>query len=63
VAWVDGHSKFSSDDYLASGTNYGVSNYASGGTTINGVTNNAAPGQAPTNYLWTLNGSLDDLAL
>jgi len=63
VAWVDGHSKFSSDDYLAAGTNYGVSNYASGGTTINGVTNNAAPGQAPTNYLWTLNGSLDDLAL
>ncbi|MDR3692569.1 MAG: prepilin-type N-terminal cleavage/methylation domain-containing protein [Fimbriimonas sp.] len=63
VTWVDGHSKYLKDDALAAGTNYGVSSYTSGGATINGVTNNSAPGAAPTNYLWTLDGSLNDLAL
>jgi len=63
VVWVDGHAKFQSDDILGAGTNYGSSTYTNGGTTINGVTNNVAPGNAPSNYLWTLDGTLNDLAL
>lgn len=63
VVWVDGHAKFTSDDYLASGTNYGSSSYLTGGATINGVTNIASPGNAPTNYYWALDGTLGDLAL
>ena len=63
VVWVDGHAKYASDDYLAVGTSYGASSYTTGGATINGVTNNAAPGSAPSNYLWSLDGTLGDLAL
>jgi len=63
VVWVDGHAKFQSDDLLAAGTNYGTSTYQNGGATINGVTNNSSPGAAPSNYLWSLDGTLNDLAL
>src|SRR5579859_7244085 len=44
VVWVDGHAKFASDDYLAQGTDYGVSSYSGVQTTIDGVANNASPG-------------------
>jgi prepilin-type N-terminal cleavage/methylation domain-containing protein/prepilin-type processing-associated H-X9-DG protein len=63
VVWVDGHAKFANPGFLAGGTNYGsvdINNSASGAS-INGVTNLTAPGTAPTNYLWSLDGTLNDL--
>ena len=63
VAWVDGHAKFITDDALAAGTSYGTSSYLGSPTNINGVTNISNPGAAPSNYLWSLTGSLNDLAL
>jgi len=63
IVWVDGHAKYMSDDSLSIGTNYSTSTYTSGGTTINGVTNNSNPGPEPTGYLWSLDGTLTDLAL
>ena len=63
VAWVDGHAKFMTDDALGAGTSYGSSSYLGTPTTINGVTNIASPGPAPSNYLWSLDGTLNDLAL
>jgi len=58
VVWVDGHAKFGSDGYLASGTDYGTSSSSSAslGATILNQAN-------PTNYLWTLDGTLNDLQL
>jgi prepilin-type N-terminal cleavage/methylation domain-containing protein/prepilin-type processing-associated H-X9-DG protein len=63
VVWVDGHAKFMNDSALAAGTNYGSadSNNSATGASINGVTNLTAPGSAPTNYLWSLDGTLNDL--
>jgi len=63
VNWTDGHAKFMSDDLLGSQTSYGTSSYLGTPTTINGVTNNASPGNAPNGYLWDLDGTLGDLAL
>ncbi|MDR3689492.1 MAG: prepilin-type N-terminal cleavage/methylation domain-containing protein [Fimbriimonas sp.] len=63
VCWVDGHAKYMNDSALAAGTNYGsvdVTNSAAGAS-INGVTNLKAPGAAPSNYLWSLDGTLNDL--
>jgi prepilin-type N-terminal cleavage/methylation domain-containing protein/prepilin-type processing-associated H-X9-DG protein len=63
VCWVDGHAKFTNDSALAAGTTYStadVTNSATGAS-INGVTNLTAPGAAPSNYLWTLDGTLNDL--
>jgi prepilin-type N-terminal cleavage/methylation domain-containing protein/prepilin-type processing-associated H-X9-DG protein len=54
VVWVDGHAKFGTDGYLASGTDYGtasIGNAASGATILN-----------VNNYLWTLDGTLNDLS-
>ena len=58
VVWVDGHAKFGSDGYLATGTNYGTSSYTDPGlgAAILNPTN-------PTTYLWTLDGTLNDLQL
>jgi prepilin-type N-terminal cleavage/methylation domain-containing protein/prepilin-type processing-associated H-X9-DG protein len=64
VVWVDGHAKFMFDSALAAGTNYSsvdVTNSATGAS-INGTTpGQANPGPAPSNYLWTLDGTLNDL--
>jgi len=58
VVWVDGHAKFGTDGYLATGTDYGTSSSsnASLGATILNQAN-------PTTYLWTLDGTLNDLNL
>jgi prepilin-type N-terminal cleavage/methylation domain-containing protein/prepilin-type processing-associated H-X9-DG protein len=63
VVWVDGHAKYYNDSALAAGTNYSVvdSGNAATGASINGVTNMTSPGAAPTTYLWTLDGTLNDL--
>ena len=63
VVWVDGHAKFTNDSALAAGTNYGAAKVtdAGSGAAIDGVTNLSAPGAAPTNYLWSLDGTLNDL--
>jgi prepilin-type N-terminal cleavage/methylation domain-containing protein/prepilin-type processing-associated H-X9-DG protein len=63
VVWVDGHAKFMNDGALAAGTTYGSSDVtnAATGASIVGVTNLTAPGAAPDNYLWTLDGTLNDL--
>lgn len=55
VGWVDGHAKFLNDGALARGTDYGSATY-----------NNANEGAQVTNvnnYLWTLDGTLNDLSL
>lgn len=57
VVWVDGHAKYLNDGALAAGTDYGTStsgNASSGATILN--QNN------PVNYLWTLDGTLNDLS-
>jgi len=54
VVWVDGHAKFGTDGYLASGTDYGTASYA-----------NSNSGAKITNlntYLWSLDGTLNDLS-
>jgi len=58
VVWVDGHAKFGTDGYLATGTDYGTSSSSSAslGATILNQAN-------PTTYLWTLDGTLNDLNL
>lgn len=63
VVWVDGHAKFQNPGALAAGTTYGISNInnAATGASIVGVTNLTAPGAAPSNYVWTLDGTLNDL--
>ncbi|MHB8635397.1 MAG: prepilin-type N-terminal cleavage/methylation domain-containing protein [Fimbriimonadaceae bacterium] len=55
VVWVDGHAKFGTDGYLASGTDYGTVSYT-----------NANAGAQILNlntYLWDLDGTLNDLKL
>jgi len=61
VVWVDGHAKFGSDSYLAQGTDYGTAVYSNSnsGAMINGSTSKG--GTAPSNYLWSLDGTLNDL--
>jgi len=58
VVWTDGHAKFGTPGYLASGTDYGTATYTNGasGATILTPAN-------PVNYLWTLDGTLNDLSL
>jgi prepilin-type N-terminal cleavage/methylation domain-containing protein/prepilin-type processing-associated H-X9-DG protein len=58
VVWVDGHAKFGTDGYLASGTDYGTS--SSGNASLGATILNQAN---PTLYLWTLDGTLNDLKL
>jgi len=55
VVWVDGHAKFMNDGALAAGTDYGSAAYnnASSGAVINNI----------NNYLWTLDGTTNDLGL
>jgi prepilin-type N-terminal cleavage/methylation domain-containing protein/prepilin-type processing-associated H-X9-DG protein len=55
MIWVDGHAKSMTDGALAAGTNYGSATISS-------------PGQGAaitdiTKYLWTLDGTLNDLSL
>lgn len=63
VVWVDGHAKFTNDSALAAGTNFGSASYngPASGASISGVTNMTHPGAAPANYLWDLDGTLNDL--
>jgi len=58
VVWVDGHAKFGTDGYLATGTDYGTVSYNNGnqGAQVLNPSN-------PTTYLWTLDGTLNDLSL
>ena len=58
VVWVDGHAKFGTDGYLASGTTYGTASSSS--AALGAVILNQAN---PTTYLWTLDGTLNDLSL
>lgn len=54
VTFTDGHTKFLSDGLLAAGTDYGTATY-----------NNASDGAVITDvnkYLWTLDGTLNDLS-
>jgi len=55
VGWVDGHAKYMKDGALAAGTNYGSASYTSSGS-------GAAIIQL-SSYLWTLDGTLNDLSL
>lgn len=53
VAWVDGHAKYTKEAELAAGTDFGTATY-----------NNANAGAQITDvskYLWTLDGTLNDL--
>jgi prepilin-type N-terminal cleavage/methylation domain-containing protein/prepilin-type processing-associated H-X9-DG protein len=52
VVWVDGHAKFGSDGYLATGTTYGTAS-CTPGAVINNI----------NTYLWDLDGTLNDLSL
>jgi prepilin-type N-terminal cleavage/methylation domain-containing protein/prepilin-type processing-associated H-X9-DG protein len=58
VVWVDGHAKYGTDGYLATGTDYGTASYnnATSGAQILNQAN-------PNTYLWTLDGTLNDLQL
>jgi prepilin-type N-terminal cleavage/methylation domain-containing protein/prepilin-type processing-associated H-X9-DG protein len=55
VGWLDGHAKYMKDTNLAAGTNYGSASYTSsyGGAAITNV----------SAYLWSLDGTLNDLSL
>lgn len=55
VGWVDGHAKYMKDGALAAGTNYGNASTTSTGLGAS-VTNLSA-------YLWSLDGTLNDLNL
>jgi len=55
VGWVDGHSKYLKDGALAAGTNYGSASTTSAGAGA-AITNVSA-------YLWSLDGTLNDLSL
>jgi prepilin-type N-terminal cleavage/methylation domain-containing protein len=55
VVWCDGHAKFTNDGALAAGTNYGSATY--NGTGSGAAILNLA------NYLWTLDGTINDLSL
>jgi prepilin-type N-terminal cleavage/methylation domain-containing protein len=63
TVFTDGHAKFMNDGALAAGTTYGSAMYndSNSGAVINGVTDPTTPGPAPTNYLWDLDGTLNDL--
>jgi prepilin-type N-terminal cleavage/methylation domain-containing protein len=63
TVFTDGHAKFVNDGALAAGTDYGSAVYtnSNSGAMINGVTNLTSPGAAPSNYLWDLDGTLNDL--
>ena len=54
VVWVDGHAKFGKDGFLAQGTDYGSAQAS-----------NASDGAVITDlskYLWSLDGTLNDLS-
>ena len=56
TVWVDGHAKFCTDGYLATGTDYGTASASSmypGGAVILNL----------NTYLWTLDGTTNDLVL
>jgi len=55
VAWVDGHAKFMTDSGLAAGTDYGSASYNNG--------NEGAQVTDLSKYLWSLDGTLNDLSL
>lgn len=53
VLWVDGHAKFTNDGALAAGTDYGTAVYSNA--------NDGAQITDLTKYLWSLDGTLNDL--
>jgi len=55
VAWVDGHAKYLNDSALAAGTDYGSASYNNG--------NEGAQITDLSKYLWSLDGTLNDLSL
>jgi prepilin-type N-terminal cleavage/methylation domain-containing protein len=68
MVFVDGHAKFESTDAAAGGTDYATAAYnnANGGAIINGITGSYGAGictqcATPTNYLWDLDGTVNDL--
>jgi len=61
VVWVDGHAKFGNDGYLAQGTDYGTAVYTNGNSGAQILGTNAKGGTTPANYLWTLDGTANDL--
>lgn len=55
VVWVDGHAKFGSDGYLATGTDYSTATYNGSGQGAHIINLNT--------YLWSLDGTTNDLGL
>ena len=55
MVWVDGHAKFTKDGALAAGTDYG--------TAVVGGTNDGAQITDLTKYVWSLDGTINDLTL
>jgi len=60
VVWVDGHAKFGTDGFLATGTDYGKGTDNAGNGSLGATILNQAN---PTTYKWTLDGTLNDLML
>jgi prepilin-type N-terminal cleavage/methylation domain-containing protein len=55
TVWVDGHAKFTNDGALSAGTDYGAAAYNN--------SNSGAKVVDVTKYLWSLDGTLNDLGL
>jgi prepilin-type N-terminal cleavage/methylation domain-containing protein/prepilin-type processing-associated H-X9-DG protein len=68
IVFVDGHAKFMNTGATAAGTDYGSATYTNSnqGAIIQGITGNYGSGictqcSTPSNYIWDLDGTVNDL--
>jgi len=68
VAFVDGHAKFQNTGAMSAGTDYATAVYTNSnqGAIIQGITGNYGAGictqcNTPSNYIWDLDGTVNDL--
>ncbi len=68
VCFVDGHAKFQNTGTMSAGTDYSTATYnnSNGGAIILGITGNYGGGictqcNTPSNYIWDLDGTVNDL--